>query len=151
MRPTEWPDGRRETLLFVLEEESDPARFSIHRLAHYCLDLAELCQTRRVVPVVIFLRGGGQAPESLDLGSERHTYLTFHYLRYLLAATPAQEHLHSDKLVARLNLPNMYWPAERKIEIYAQAIRGLLQLEPDPEKQLKYIDFIDIYTALERQ
>ena len=25
----EWPDGRREALLFVLEEESDPGRFSI--------------------------------------------------------------------------------------------------------------------------
>lgn len=145
----EWPDGRREALLFVLEEESDPARFSIHRLGHYCLDLAELCQTRRVVPVVIFLRGGEHIPERLELGSERHLYLAFHYLRCLLAATPAQDHLHSDNLVARLNLPNMHWPPERKLEVYAHAIRGLLQLEPDPEKQLKYIDFIDIYTALD--
>jgi hypothetical protein len=30
----EWPDGRREALLFVVEEQSDPKRFSIHRLAH---------------------------------------------------------------------------------------------------------------------
>jgi transposase len=28
----EWPDGRRAALLFVLEEETDPRRFSIHRL-----------------------------------------------------------------------------------------------------------------------
>ena len=34
----EWPDGRREALLFVLEEETDPKRFSIQRLAHYCLE-----------------------------------------------------------------------------------------------------------------
>ncbi|MBE7374219.1 DUF4351 domain-containing protein [Pseudomonas lopnurensis] len=145
----EWPDGRREALLFVLEEESDPARFSIHRLVHYCTDLAELCQTERMVPVVIFLRGDRRIPERLELGSERHTYLSFRYLRCLLAETPAEDHLSSDNLVARLNLPNMQWPAERKVEIYAQAIRGLLQLEPDPEKQLKYIDFIDIYTALD--
>ena len=45
--------GEREALLFVLEEETDPDRFSIHRLAHYCLDLSELCETSRVVPVVI--------------------------------------------------------------------------------------------------
>ena len=44
----EWPDGRREALLFVLEEENDARRFSIHRLAHYCLDLAELMETDRV-------------------------------------------------------------------------------------------------------
>lgn len=47
----EWPDGRRAALVFVVEEESNPARFSISRLAHYCIDIAELLQTRRVVPV----------------------------------------------------------------------------------------------------
>jgi len=36
----EWPDGRREALLFVVEEQSDPQRFSLHRLAHYCLHSA---------------------------------------------------------------------------------------------------------------
>ena len=41
----EWPNGDRAALLFVIEEESDPKRFSIHRLVHYCVDLAELCQT----------------------------------------------------------------------------------------------------------
>jgi hypothetical protein len=54
----EWPDGRREALLFVLEEESDPRHFSIHRLAHYWLDLAQLLKTDRFVPVVIFLHSG---------------------------------------------------------------------------------------------
>jgi len=66
-----WPDGRREALLFVIEEESDPRRFSIHRLAHYCLDLGELLETDRVVPVVIFLRGRANRRE-LILGGERH-------------------------------------------------------------------------------
>ncbi len=145
----EWPDGRREALLFILEQESDPARFSIHRLGHYCLDLSELCQTQRVVPVVIFLRGDRSIPDRLELGSERHTYLAFRYLRCLLAAMPAEDHLDSDNLVARLNLPNMCWPQSHKLEIYAQAVRGLLELEPDPERQLKYIDFIDIYSALD--
>ena len=35
----EWEDGRREAVLFALEEESDRRRFSPLRLAHYCLDL----------------------------------------------------------------------------------------------------------------
>ena len=46
----EWPDGRRAAVLFVVEEETEPRRFSIHRLAHYCLDLAELLKTTQVVP-----------------------------------------------------------------------------------------------------
>jgi len=28
-------------------------------------------------------------------------------------------------------------------------VRGLADLEPDPERQLKYLDFIDIYAALD--
>jgi len=65
----EWPDGRREALLFVLEEESDPRRFSIHRLAHYCLDLSRLLKTERVVPVVIFLHSGVYPRELRKKGS----------------------------------------------------------------------------------
>ena len=144
----EWPDGRRAALIFVLEEETDPARFSIHRLAHYCLDLAELYATERVVPVVIFLRPGG-FPTRLVLGSETRTYLDFHYIACALKQIPARDHLHSSNLVARLNLPNMAYAPQDKLLVYAQAIRGLLQLEPSPDKRLKYVDFIDIYADLD--
>ena len=70
----EWDDGRRETVLFVVEEETEPRRFSPHRLAHYCLDLAQMHETDRVVPVAIFLRGtapAGEGPAPLVLGTER--------------------------------------------------------------------------------
>src|SRR5450759_1698022 len=56
----EWPNGNREAILFVIEEETQGNRFSIHRLAHYCLDLAELMETDRVIPVVIFLNSGSR-------------------------------------------------------------------------------------------
>ncbi|WP_404297298.1 DUF4351 domain-containing protein [Halomonas sp.] len=144
----EWPDGRREALLFVLEEETNPQRFSIYRLAHYCLDLAELLATQRVVPVVIFLHDYPGIPRQLALGSESHRYLAFDYIACVLAATPAARYLDSDNLVARLNLPNMQWTPEQKVDIYAKAIEGLLTLEPDIEKRIKYLDFVDIYTGL---
>ena len=145
----EWPDGRREALLFVLEEESDPSRFSIHRLVSYCVTLSELFETDRVVPVVIFLRSNARVPKRLRLGGDRHTYLQFDYVSCVLSETPAEAYLESDNLVARLNLPNMRWSRDRKIEIYAQAVRGLLNLEPDIEKRLKYMDFVDIYSGLD--
>ena len=145
----EWPDGRREALLFVLEEESDAGRFSIHRLVHYCADLAEMYKTTRVVPVVIFLRGRGGAAQSLRLGSERHTFLAFDYIACDLAALPYEQYRDSTNIVARLNLPNMRYPAESKVEVYAQAVRGLSDLESDQEKQAKYLDFIDIYARLD--
>jgi hypothetical protein len=146
----EWPDGRREALLFVFEEETEARRFSIHRLAHYCLDLAELLETERVVPVVIFLRAGTYATR-LSLGGDRQRYLEFRYLACPLFETPAREHFDSPNLVARLNLPNMAYAEADKIEVYAQAVRGLLELEPDPERRLKYLDFIDIYAHLDEQ
>jgi len=145
----EWPDGRREALLFVLEAESDVRRFSIHRLAHYCLDLAELMKTDRVVPVVIFLRRAPNVTQRLRLSGDHETYLDFHYLSCALGELSYEHYRHSDNLVVRLNLPNMRYPAGHKVEVYAQAVRGLTELEQDPEKQLKYLDFIDIYAALD--
>ena len=143
----EWVDGRREVVLFAVEEESDGRRFSRHRLAHYCLDLAEMFNTDRVVPVSIFLRAGS-APQTLALGTERSRYLTFDYLACRLHAMDAARWLDSDNPVARVNLPNMRSPAERRVEVYAQAVRGLLTLEPDVDKRAKYLEFIDIYAAL---
>ena len=143
----EWPGGRREALLFVVEEESDSRRFSIHRLAHYCLDLAEMFEIDRVVPVVIFLRNGNYRKE-LHLGSEHHTYLSFTYLECNLSVLSSERYLDIDNIVARLNLPNMDYSQSSKVDIYAQAVRGLFELESRPEKQLKYLDFIDIYAAL---
>jgi len=145
----EWPDGRREAILFVLEEESDGRRFSIHRLAHYCLDLAELFETDRVVPVVIFLHKAGNAPTFLRLGGDLHTYLEFRYLDCALEELPFERYRNSDNLVARLNLPNMRHRPNQRVEVYAQAARGLISLETDPEKRFKYLDFIDIYAALD--
>ena len=75
----DWADGRRETVVFALEEETDGGRFSRHRLAHYCLDIAELFKTNRVVPVSIFLRDGPD-PATLALGTECGSYLAFAHL-----------------------------------------------------------------------
>ena len=144
----EWADGRREAVLFVLEEETDWRRFSLHRLAHYCLDLAELFETNRVVPVAIFLRGAELATASLALGTERRRYLAFDTLACKLEEIPAERWRHSDNLVARVNLPNMQSPEHRKVEVYAEAVRGLLELERDSDKRAKYIEFIDIYAGL---
>ncbi|WPL15614.1 hypothetical protein Thiowin_00520 [Thiorhodovibrio winogradskyi] len=143
----EWPDGRRQALLFVFEEETEPKRFSMHRLAHYCLDLAELYHTERVVPVVIFLHSG-TFDETLTLGSDTRDYLQFSYLAWPLFRLQARAYFDSPNLVARLNLPNMRYAPEEKVEVYAQAVRGLRTLEPDRERQIKYLDFVDIYAKL---
>lgn len=143
----EWPDGRRAAILFAFEEETETARFSIHRLAHYCLDLAELFKTDRVVPVAIFLREGRWS-ESLTLGGDRYDFLSFRYLACALKDLNWRDWRDSDNIVARLNLPNMRYRQDERVDVYALALRGLMQLEPDPDKQLKYLDFVEIYSTL---
>ena len=143
----EWPDGSRGTLLFAIEEESDPARFSIHRLGHYCLDLSRLFDTNRVVPVVIFLRPG-RYPTELQLGGDWEEYLSFRFIVCDLGRMPATAHLNSRNIVARLNLPNMAHDRDHRLDIYSSAQEGLVELEGDIEKQLKYAQFIDMYADL---
>ena len=144
----EWRDGRREAVLFVVEEETRPRRFSTHRLAHYCLDLAQMFDTERVVPVAIFLRGAKAAPAPLALGTELETYLRFNYLACRLAETPYEDWHDSGNVAALVNLPNMRVPPERRVEAYAAAVRGLEEVEKDADRKAKYMEFIEIYARL---
>ena len=75
--------------------------------------------------------------------------MQFHYLGCTLDQLDAECWMNSDNIVARLNLPNMAYSAERRVDVYAQAVRGLTRLEPEYEKRVKYLDFIDIYTGLD--
>ena len=147
----EWCDGRREAVAFVVEEETEPRRLSRHRLAHYCLDLAQMLRTDRVVPVAIFLRAGGaaDAPAPLVLGTERRPYLTFDHLACRLAETPYERWRDSRNVAALVNLPNMRVAAERRVDAYAAAVRGLEAVEPDPDRRAKYMTFIDVYAELD--
>ena len=143
-----WADGRREAVVFALEEETDGGRFSRHRLARYCLDVAELFDTARVVPVSIFLRDGPD-PATLALGTGQRRYLTFDHLSCRLDAMDAGAWRDSDNPVALVNLPNMRRPADMdRVDVFAHAVHGLRALEPDAAKLAKYVQFIDIYAAL---
>ncbi len=144
----EWPDGSRAAILFVAEEETDPSRFSIHRTGRYCLHLSEMFKTNRVVPVVIFLRPGSY-PAALSLGGDWNTYMFFRFIACDLGRIPAERYMTSTNIVARLNLPNMAYPREQRIEVYAEAREGLAELEQNPEKRIKYSDFIDLYANLD--
>ena len=146
----EWPDGNREAILFVLEEETQTNRFSIYRLAHYCLDLAELMETDRVIPIVIFLNTGTRK-DRLRLGVDNNTYLEFNYLSCDLKRLSAHDFKDSDNIIARLNLPNMHYQKHERLPIYFAAQLGLLTIESNPNKQRKYIDFIDFYANLSEE
>jgi len=104
----EWPDGRRAAMVFVLEEETEPRYFSIHRTGRYCLHVSELLKTDRVVPVVIFLNRGQYSPV-LTLRGNWNTYIYVRFIACDLGRIPAEKYVTSTNIVARLNLPNMAW------------------------------------------
>ncbi|MDE0349549.1 MAG: DUF4351 domain-containing protein [Gammaproteobacteria bacterium] len=144
----EWRDGHREAVVFALEEETDGGRFSVHRLGRYCLEVAELFDTSRVVSVSIFLRDSPD-PKTLVLGTEHRHYLTFDHLSCRLDAMDAAAWRDSDNPVALVNLPNMLRPPDMdRVDVFAHAVRGLRAVEPDRAKLAKYVQFIDIYAAL---
>jgi hypothetical protein len=143
----EWPDGRRAGVVFVVEEETEPKNFSIHRLIHYCVDLAELLKTTQIVPVVVFLHKG-RFPPRLDLGDGSKIYLAFEFIYCELSQRAAEQYLESSNIVARLNLPNMRHSKSQRLAVYHGAVGGLEDLEQDHNKRLKYADFIDNYADL---
>lgn len=143
----ESPGHGRAAIVFDFEEQTDPEKFRIRSLARYVLDLSELCQTDRIVPVVIFLRKG-EASKELHLGVEGFTCLDFRYLSCWLNRLEAEQFFESDNIVARMNLPTMSYAPERKVEVYEKAMEGLVKLEPDFEKRRKYADFIDNHSGL---
>ena len=146
----EWPDGSRAAALFVAEEETEAGTFSIHRMCRYCVHLSELMETDRVVPVAILLRSG-KYPTSLVLAGDRHTFLRFEIIACDLKGIPVDRYMDSDNIVARVNLPNMAYDRERRLEVYAKAREGLVELEPDPNRRIKYSEFIDMYAGLDEK
>jgi len=52
-------------------------------------------------------------------------------------------------IVARMNLPLMHYSNEQKLEVFHQAIQGLITLEENPDQQAKYADSVDIYAKLD--
>ncbi|WP_256091491.1 hypothetical protein [Candidatus Thiosymbion oneisti] len=89
---------------------------------------------------ILFLHQARGAAQRLRLSGDQDTYLDFRYLSCTLGELAYEHHRHSDNLVVRLNLPNMQYPAGRKAEVYAQAVRGLTTLERDPDYLTRYSD-----------
>lgn len=144
----EHPDKKREGLAFVFEEESQTRYFSIHHLARYCLDISELFKTESVVPVVIFLQKSARAKKKLRLGSKGDVYLEFRYVYFSLAEQHYTKWQDSDNPVAILNLPCMQYKKHEKLDMYYRTTKRFFQLEKNPKKLEKYIDFIDHYANL---
>ncbi len=101
----------------------------------------------RVVPVVIFLRPG-RYPQELVLTSGRRVYLHFSYLICDLGRLPVDDYLDNRNVVTRILLPLMKHARGRRVEVCLRALEGLIELESNPDKRLKYTEFVTQYAKL---
>ena len=102
-----FPDGSKEALLFVFENESTNRSDFLHYLARVCLDISLTQKTHRVVPVAIHLFRKTPLNTRLTLRSDRQTFLDFNCLSCVLGTMQARDHWESRNIVERLCLPLM--------------------------------------------
>lgn len=146
----EFPDRSRKGFVVLVEEETEPSKFDILRLVEYCIGLVRLFKTRRIVPVVVFVKPG-TFEVALTIGTELETFLFFRFAACPLADLPAADYMHSQNIVARLNLPNMAHDRKDHVGVCICAMEGLLELEPDEKRRRKYSRFVTDYARLTQE
>ena len=145
----EWKDGRREALVFCIEENSRADSTLPLRHAVYCIQLALALDTRRVVPVAIYPFEEKPASNSFKLSGDFGDYLDFKGLSITLHALEAAAHYESQNIVERLCVMLMKRAKDKEQEAVINAYNGLAALEKNDELQRKYIGFIGCYSALD--
>ncbi len=144
-----WPDGEREDMVVLFEEESVPSRFSPLRLLHYTTGLALAEKIERAAVVVIFLRRGRIRSE-FCLQADSGWTVRFRFRTVELPRLKAADFAAHPNVVARILSVCMGYPSDplSRVRVYAHAVNGLLELEPDPEKQNLFEGFIASYLHL---
>jgi hypothetical protein len=144
----EYPNGEKEAVIFVIENESRERSDFLHYLAIVCLNISLLMKTRRIVPVAVHPFRRKDAENRLTLGGNTRDFLDFSCLSCALGTMDASAHYADDNIVTRLCLPLMAHEPAEKLLVVTRSFEGLAALEPNVERRLKYADFIGQYAAL---
>lgn len=144
-----WRSGARPDVIFLFEEESSTRHFSVARMLRYTATLIHTEKTRDVCPVGIFLKRGS-IDERLTVDGRSRRYVDFTFLPCQLPTLQAASFADSPNIVARLTSVCMAYPTDSlsRVQVYGQAVRGLLALEKDPDLRQNGLDFIETYLTL---
>jgi hypothetical protein len=145
----EFPDGSREALVIVVENESRDRPEFLHYLAIVCLHISMQRKTNRVVPIAFYPFQNRPLAERLTLSDDERKYLDFNCLTCILGTMQARDYERSKNIVARLCLPLMARDPADKLLMVTRAYEGLAELEPDTSKRIKYSEFVGMYAALD--
>lgn len=148
----EWWDGSRPPLVVLFEFESVTSRFDPHRLHEYLARLARMEKTLRALAVVIFLHRG-KISNGLTMAGDHLPSIAFNWVTWQLGAMDARMYAEDANIIARLTSVCMrrQESAPSRVQVYGQAVRGLLTLTPDPGLHRKYLDFLEDYLSLDAE
>jgi hypothetical protein len=144
----DFPDGSREAIVFCIEEDSKGEKAPWRRHAIYCLQLSELLDTTRVVPVILYPFAKKPPSGATQLAGDHGVYLDFRSIIVTLGMMNAKDRVDSANLVERLCLPLMKQDEHEKLSIVTKACEGLAEFEKDWDKRVKYFGFISCYAEL---
>ena len=116
---------------------------------HYTTGLALAEKIERAAVVVIFLRRGRIRSE-FCLQADSGWTVRFRFRTVELPRLKAADFAAHPNVVARILSVCMGYPSDplSRVRVYAHAVNGLLELEPDPEKQNLFEGFIASYLHL---
>jgi hypothetical protein len=140
---------------FLLEHQHDLYSFSIYQLARYTSHLEEQYK-RDVIPIVYFPNASAKSKTLLKETKSAFMGKRYHYFTYEAVCLKdfwAKKYLGSSNIVARLMLPFMRFSKQDWLEIFDNAITGVLELVNPAEglRRSKYLDFLTYYFKLDKQ
>ena len=139
-----------KALITLIEHKGDKPSFSLYKLAHYSLDLAEAYPNIPIIPIAVFgdpVKWRKDVARELKIEVLGHVWLYFTYHKVKLKDMKAAEYLNSENPVLHILSPLMDYPAENRFQIAADAHINLKRLT-NTAKQRKYMGFIDKYAKI---
>ena len=144
----EFPSGEREMLVFCIEHNTRESKHLLKRQAKYCIQASIDFETDRIVPVAIFPEEGRKVKKRFKLGTELGIYMDFRCITVKLKELNARRFMKSKNIVARICAPFMKFEENLKFDVYDSAYLGLKKLEPEHDKRVKYVGFLQHYVNL---
>ena len=139
-----------KALITLIEHKGDKPSFSLYKLAHYTLDLAEDYPNIPIIPIAVFgdpVKWRKDVARELKIEVLGHVWLYFTYHKVKLKDLKAADYLNSENPVLHILSPLMDYPAENRFQVAADAHINLKRLG-DTAQLRKYMDFIDKYAKI---
>ncbi|MDJ0840185.1 MAG: hypothetical protein QNK37_26985 [Acidobacteriota bacterium] len=139
----EFENGK--ALVPLMEHKGDKYSFSIYKMAHYALDLAEHFEGVPILPIVVFTdqeEWRNDVQREISLGAFGARWLYFTFARVKLSEIPARLVAGSKNPVKHILSPLMRYDKEDRLVVAADAYVNLSRLT-DPIRFRKYTDYID--------